>query len=67
MLGALGAQKKVLDLLELGLRLPCGCWEGNLDLLGEQLVLSTAEPSLQPRVFIFYDRIISGWHQLAVD
>ena len=30
--------------------LPCGCWELNLGPLKEQLVLLTAEPSLQPPV-----------------
>ena len=28
--------------------LPCGCWDLNLSPLEEQLVLLTAEPSLQP-------------------
>ena len=28
--------------------LSCGCWESNLDLPGDQLVLTTATPSLQP-------------------
>jgi hypothetical protein len=28
--------------------LPCGCWDLNPGLLGEQPVLVTTEPSLQP-------------------
>jgi hypothetical protein len=31
-------------------QLPCGCWELNLGPLEEQLVLLTAEPSLQSSV-----------------
>ena len=36
--------------------LSCGCWELNSGPLQEQLVLSTTEPSLQPRpplIFLF--------------
>lgn len=46
--GALGGQKKALDLLELELQAAMWGWELKLDLSGEQPVLSTAEPSLQP-------------------
>lgn len=46
----------MFDPLELqlhGCQLPCGCWELNLDLLQEQQVLFTTEPTLQQ--LIFYD------------
>ena len=33
-----------------GGELPCGCWELNPGSLEEQLVLLTAEPSLQPHL-----------------
>jgi hypothetical protein len=32
----------------------CGCWDLHLDLLQEQTVLLTAEPSLQPLIILLY-------------
>jgi hypothetical protein len=32
---------------------PCGCWELNLGLLEEQLLLWTTEPSLQPQMQLY--------------
>jgi hypothetical protein len=53
-------QKRALDSITDGCEPPCGCWELNLGPLEEQLVLLTAEPSLQhhhhhsPSFFILF-------------
>ena len=40
-------QKRASESITDGWKTPCGCWELNSGLLGEQSVLSAAEPSLQ--------------------
>jgi hypothetical protein len=43
-----------------GFEPPCGCWDLNLGPLGEQSVLLTTEPSLQPYIiFISEFKVIS--------
>jgi hypothetical protein len=42
-------QKRASDLIIDGCEPPCGCWDLNSGPLEEQLVLLTAEPSLQPK------------------
>jgi hypothetical protein len=42
-------QKRASDLITDGCKPPCGCWDLNSGPLGEQSVLLTTEPSLQPR------------------
>jgi hypothetical protein len=41
-------QKSESDLIKNGFEPPCGCWDLNSGPSGEQSVLLTAEPSLQP-------------------
>jgi hypothetical protein len=43
------SRKRTSDLITDGCEPPCGCWDLNSGPLEEQLVLLTAEPSLQPR------------------
>jgi hypothetical protein len=45
-------QKRSLGTITDGCESPCGCWELNSGPLEEQLVLLTAEPSLQPQLFL---------------
>jgi len=45
-------QKRTSDPITDGCEPPCGCWELNSGPLEEQSVLLTAEPSLQPRIYI---------------
>ena len=40
-------QKRAPDLITDGCEPPCGCWELNSELLEEQAMLLTSEPSLQ--------------------
>lgn len=49
------AERKVLDFLILSYSSEslCGCWDLNSSPLQEQPMLLTAEPSLQPRIFIY--------------
>ena len=47
-------QKRASDPITDGCEPPCGCWKFNSELLEEQSVLSTAEPSLQPLPFFFF-------------
>jgi hypothetical protein len=44
-------QKRASDPITDGFEPPCGFWELNSELLEEQLVLVTTEPSLQPSLF----------------
>jgi|UPI0000F4B9FD hypothetical protein len=46
-------QKRVSDLITDGCEPPCGCWDLNSGPSGEQLVLLTSEPSLQPHPVVF--------------
>jgi hypothetical protein len=46
-------QKRESDLMTDGCKPPCGCWDLSSGPMEEQLVLLTAEPSLQSRVFLF--------------
>ena len=49
------APKRASDLITDACEPPRGCWDLNSGPLEEQLVLLTAEPSLQPRIlFLFY-------------
>jgi hypothetical protein len=43
-------QRRASDPITDGCEPPCGCWDLNSGPLEEQLVLLTAEPSLQPRL-----------------
>jgi hypothetical protein len=52
-------QKRALDLTTDGCELPCGCWELNPGPLEEQPVLLSSEPSLQPKVLIFINALVS--------
>ena len=57
--GAQGSPEK--DIKQLGIRIvdgcepSCGCWKLNTGPLGEQLVLLTSEPSLQPPKYFLGD------------
>jgi hypothetical protein len=44
-------EEGALDSITDGCEPPCGCWGLNSEPLEEQLVLSTAESSLQPFIF----------------
>jgi hypothetical protein len=49
--------KRASDPITDGCEPPCGCWELNSGPLGEQSVLLTAEPSLQPDIYILKTRM----------
>jgi hypothetical protein len=50
-------QKRAPDLVIDGCEPPCGCWDLNSGPSEEQSVLLTAEPYLQPSLFVFRDRV----------
>ena len=59
-------QKRAPDLTIDGCEPPCGCWELNSQLLEEQSVLSTSEPSLQPQKSVYVFKIYFYlWGQMS--
>jgi hypothetical protein len=48
-------QKRASDPVTDGCEPPCDCWELNSGPLGEQSVLLTAEPSLQPKLYFLFN------------
>jgi hypothetical protein len=53
-------KKKASDPITDGYDTSCGCWELNSELLEEQLVLLTTEPSLQPYGLHFCNMVLLG-------
>jgi hypothetical protein len=47
-------QKRASDPTIDGYGPPCGCWGMNPGPLEEQIVLLTADPSLQAQIFLFF-------------
>ena len=59
------SQERAPDLITDACEPPCGCWELNSGPLGEQPVLLTSEPSLQPNILTVLSSGYIGKHYIS--